>query len=176
MNVAFQEIEAPRAAGAYRDPRADGGKRDVTLTARSVRIDRSLHGIRMKIQVPAQAYKGVTLGLEETLSGRLCFKVALRHRDHDLDVLLVETFDETEAMAMWRGWAEHLSLAMIAEREDGALELIGQPRNARRPSAHRRGNRATRRSRGRFVRRRRTGQARQHDVDHEIGNGSACEE
>lgn len=176
MKVAFQEIEAPRAAGAYRDPRADGGKRDVTLTARGVMIDRRLHGIRMKIQVPAMAYKGVALGLEETLSGRLCFKVALRHRDHDLDVLLVETFDEAEAMAMWSGWAEHLSIGMIAEREDGSLERIGEPRKARQAFSHRRGNRATRRSRGRFVRRRRMGEARHGALTYDNDNGFACEE
>ncbi|MFN3889172.1 MAG: DUF6101 family protein [Beijerinckiaceae bacterium] len=159
MNVAFHEIEAPRAAGAYRDPRADGGHRDVTLTVRQVTIGRRLRGVQMKIKIPVNAYEGVTLGLEKTLIGRLCYKVALRHRDHDLGVLLLETFDECEATAMWRGWAEHLSLAMLVEREDGALELFAGA-HSRMVFGRRRGARATTRSRGRFAQRRRMGHAR----------------
>lgn len=166
MNVAFHEIEAPRAAGAYRDPRADGGRRDVTLTAMQVTIGRRLRGMQMKIRVPVNAYNGVTLGLEQTLSGRLCYKVALRHRDHDLDVLLLETFDETEATQMWRGWAEHLSLAMIVEREDGARELFANAPSRMRALERRRGSFATARSRGRFARRRRMGEARADEVSY----------
>lgn len=160
MNVAFHEIEAPRAAGAYRDPRADGGRRDVTLTAMQVTIGRRLRGMHMKVRVPVNAYNGVTLGLEQTLGGRLCYKVALRHRDHDLDVLLLETFDENEAMQMWRGWAEHLSLAMIVEREGGAQELFASAPARIRACKRRRGTFVTARSRGRFARRRRTGEPR----------------
>ncbi len=164
MNVAFHEIEAPQAAAAYRDPRADGGQRDVTLTSLQVTIGRRVRGVQMKIRVPVRAYAGVTLGLEESASGRLCYMIALRHRDHDLDVQLLETFDESEAMQMWRSWAQHLSLALMVVREDGVLELVaGAPRDAH--SFERGlGNRETFRSRGRFVRRRRMGETRTESV------------
>lgn len=165
MNAAFQEIEAPRAAAAYRDPRADGGQRDVTLTTQQVTIGRRLRGMRMKIRVPVNAYAGVTLSLEPTVSGRLCYKVALRHNDHELNVLLTETFDEQEGMRMWREWAAHLSLAMIIEREDGELELFANAPSETRSFDRCRGLSPTTRSRGRFVRRRRMGEPRAEPVD-----------
>jgi hypothetical protein len=169
MNVAFQEIEAPRAAAAYRDPRADGGQRDVTLTTQQVTIGRRLRGMRMKIRVPVNAYAGVTLSLEPTASGRLCYKVALRHSDHELNVLLTETFDEQEGMQMWREWAAHLSLAMIIEREDGELELFANAPREVRSFERGRGLSPTTRSRGRFVRRRRMGEPRMNAVEAEEG-------
>jgi hypothetical protein len=157
MKLAFQDIEAPRSAAAYRDPRADGGQRDVTLTTLQVTIGRRLQGMRMKIRVPVRTYRGVAMGLDETAAGRLCFKVALRHQDNDLDVMLHETFDESEAMQMWRDWSEHLALSMMVEREDGALERIAPAPGAMQSYYRRRGAVATARSRGRFARRRRMG-------------------
>ena len=172
MNLAFHDIEAPRSAAAYRDPRADGGQRDVTLTAHQVTIGRRVHGVRMKIRVPMAAYRGVALGLDTTLGGRLCYKVGLRHHDGDLDVLLIETFDEAEAMNMWRAWAQHLSLAMIVEREDGVLERFAEAGSSAQAFERRRGTPETLRSRGRFARRRRTGapieDARVHRDEREI--------
>ena len=156
MKPAFQTIEAPRSAAAYRDPRADGGERDVTLTARHVTIGRRLRGVRMKICVPTQAYRGLVLELQASESGRLCYIIALRHADSDLDVTLHETFDEAEALAMWRGWAKHLDVPLFVARPDGRLQRFagqngGEPRGRRAESV------ATRRSRGRFQRRRRVG-------------------
>ena len=164
MNVAFHEIEAPRAASAYRDPRADGGQRDVTLTSLQVTIGRRLRGMRMKIRVPVNAYAGVTLAVEPTASGRLCHQVALRHSDRELDVSLLETFDENEALQMWRGWAQHLSLAMIVEREDGELELFANAPVDLKSFERRRGHVATARSRGRFARRRQMGDSRSENA------------
>ena len=160
MNVAFQDIEAPRAAAAYRDARADGGQRDVTLTCLQVTIGRRLRGMRMKIRVPVNAYAGVTLGLDATGSGRACYRVSLRHVDADLSVQLLETFDETEARQMWQGWAQHLSLAQIVEREDGALELVAAAQRGVQTFDRSRANVSTKRSRGRFARRRRMGVSR----------------
>ena len=166
MNVAFQEIEAPRAASAYCDARADGGRRDVTLTSLQVTIGRRLRGIQMKIRVPVTAYDGVSLGLEQSANGRPFYKVGLPHQDSELAVLLLETFDEAEANAMWRGWAQHLSLPLMVEREDGDLEhFANAPREAR--SFQRLGGTSpTLRSRGRFVRRRRVGELRTEAAVH----------
>lgn len=175
MKHAFQDIEAPRSAAAYRDPRADGGQRDVTLTALQVTIGRRVHGVRMKIRVPVAAYRGVVLSLENTASGRLCYRIALRHHDGDLDVLLLETFDEQEGMSMWRGWAQHLALAMIVERQDGALERFADPANAQ-SCQRRRGAPPTLRSRGGFVRRRRTGVVREENLVHRDEREIICYE
>lgn len=166
MKVAFQEIEAPRAAAAYRDPRADGGQRDVTLTARQVTIGRRLRGVRMKIRVPVSAYTGIAMALEATLGGRFCYKVALRHHDSDLDVLLVETFDEAEAMQMWSAWAQHLGTAMLVEREDGVQERFADAPSSFIGFERRRGASQTSRSRGRFARRRSPGSAREEGASY----------
>jgi hypothetical protein len=176
MKLAFQEIEAPRAAAAYRDARADGGQRDVTLTNRQVTIGRQVHGVRMKVHVPVASYLGVALGLESTLGGRLCYKVGLRHHDSDLEVLLIETFDEDEAMSMWRGWAEHLSLALIVQRVDGVLERFADAPLKAQSFARRRGTPQTVRSRGRFARRRRTGVTRDEDLVHRGEREIVCYE
>ncbi|MDP2356338.1 MAG: DUF6101 family protein [Beijerinckiaceae bacterium] len=176
MNVAFQDIEAPRAAAAYRDARADGGERDVTLTCQQVTIGRRLRGVRMKIRVPVNAYTGVTLGLENTASGRPCYKVSLRHVDADLSVLLLETFDEIEARQMWQGWAQHLSLARMVEGEDGALELFATAQRGVQTFDRSRANVATTRSRGRFARRRRMGVAREAaTISEDADENIACE-
>lgn len=156
MKPAFQTLEAPRSAAAYRDPRADGGERDVTLTPLQVTIGRRLRGVRMKIRVPTQAYRGLVLELKACDARRLCYTITLRHADSDLDVTLHETFDESEALAMWRGWAKHLDVKLFVARPDGRMQRFaghasGQPRGRRAESV------ATRRSRGRFQRRRRVG-------------------
>lgn len=176
MNAAFKDIEAPRAAAAYLDARADGGQRDVTLTRQQVTIGRRLRGVRMKIRVPVNAYAGVTLGLEDTASGRACYKVALRHVDADLSVLLLETFDEAEARQMWQGWAQHLSLARMVEREDDAPEFVAAAQRGVQTFDRSRANVSTKRSRGRFARRRRMGVARVEASDcKDVDESVACE-
>jgi hypothetical protein len=175
MQPAFQPIEAPRSAAAYRDSRADGGERDVTLTPGEVTIGRRLRGVRMKIRVPTQAYRGIVLELQALSSGRLCYTITLRHADGDLDVALHETFEEPEALAMWRAWAKHLSVPLFVARPDGRLQRFA-------PQTHgeHRGRRAqgvaTKRSRGRFQRRRRVGGEISDAVSHKGEREIICYE
>ena len=61
---------------------------------------------------------------------------------------------------MWQGWAQHLSLARMVEREDGALDLIATAQRGVQTFDRSRANVATKRSRGRFARRRRMGVTR----------------
>lgn len=156
MQLAFQTIEAPRSAAAYRDPRADGGERDVTLTPGEVTIGRRLQGVRMKIRVPTHAYRGLVLDLQTLSSGRLCYTITLRHADGDLDVPLHETFEEPEALALWRAWAKHLAVPLLIARPDGRLQRLAPQTDGQHLDRRAQGV-ATRRSRGRFQRRRRIG-------------------
>ena len=48
-----------------RDQRADGGTRTVRLNPRGVRIERALAGVKMRLAIPIQAYRGVVLSREE---------------------------------------------------------------------------------------------------------------
>lgn len=154
------ETATPRSAAGLRDPRAEGGQRDVTLTRHRVTIRRRYAGVGMKIAVPTQAYRGVVLSLESNARGRAHFRVTLRHDDPDLSVILTEAFDETQILADWRAWAEFLTQSPLVERDGGALERVdaaGACDEAFPVMPRRRGTPATWRSRGRFQMRRRMG-------------------
>ncbi len=158
MTRAFETIETPRSAAGFRDTRAEGGERDVMLTADRVTIGRRYAGIRMKIGVPTRAYRGVVLSLEETAAGTVCYRVTLRHADPDLSVILTEAFDEGDVVEDLRDWARFLRQTPLLEREPGALAPLHDA-YADRPGAsvlpRRRGRSAPSRSRGRFARHRR---------------------
>ncbi len=59
-------------ACAYHEPdqRADGGTRTIRLSARGIRIDRALGGVKMRLAVPIEAYRGVVLTREDKLQRR----------------------------------------------------------------------------------------------------------
>ena len=82
--------QRPLAVTVQRDPRADGGKREVRLTRRDIIISRSLAGISMKIAIPVAAYRGVTLTVEPASNGGAAYRLSLTHRDPDLHFVLVE--------------------------------------------------------------------------------------
>ena len=48
-----------------RDRRADGGTRTVRLNPRGVRIERALAGVKMRLAIPIEAYRGVVLSRED---------------------------------------------------------------------------------------------------------------
>ena len=81
--------QRPLAVTVQRDPRADGGKREVRLTRRDIIISRSLAGISMKIAIPVAAYRGVTLTVEPASNGGAAYRLSLTHRDPDLDIVLM---------------------------------------------------------------------------------------
>lgn len=165
MTQTSSQLHAPRSAAAFRDSRADDGERSVTLSARAVTIARRLRGVRMTIRVPMQAYRGIVLSLQPAADSRLLYVISLRHHDPDLDVTLEETFDEAEAVRLWRRWGRTLDAPLCVARLDGGLQREG---GAERNAAQRRRseNVATRRSRGRFARRRRVGRPRADAVVH----------
>jgi hypothetical protein len=161
-NQACEMIQAPRSAAGYRDARADGGERDVTLSASRVTIRRRYAGVRMNIGVPTRAYCGVVLSLEETAGGRWCYRVTLRHADPDLSVVLSEAFEECGVVEDTRDWARFLAQTPLLERAAGTLEPLDQTTlqsiSAAQKAPHllvrRRGRPAASRSRGRFARHR----------------------
>lgn len=119
---ACETMQTPRSAAGYRDARAEGGERDVTLSADRVTIRRRYAGVRMKIGVPTRAYRGVVLSLEETASGHMCYRVTLRHADPDLSVVLTEAFDEGGVVEDLRDWARFLAQSPLLERAPGLLD------------------------------------------------------
>ena len=87
------------------DARADGAVREVGFARGEILIRRRVHGIEMKLGVPAPNYKGVVLALLATDSGQSFYRVSLAHRDPDLSVTLHEAHDDSDIVAEWKFWA-----------------------------------------------------------------------
>ncbi|MGH6817251.1 MAG: hypothetical protein ACREC1_00585 [Methylovirgula sp.] len=78
------------------DLRADDGVRTVWLTARGVRIDRTVCGIKMRVCVPIEAYQAILL----TRHNRRSCRLTLAHDDPDLSVRL----EGANAEDVWQDW------------------------------------------------------------------------
>lgn len=144
------------------DPRADGARRTVCVSATRVTIERVLQGVRMKVGVPVAAYSGLVFAVRPP-TGQAT--LTLCHEDAELDV----TLDSGEAIALARkarAWSHVLGQPVRVEE---ACVAMGRPQ-PRRSEALKTAAKPGRRSR--FARRRKTGVATRLDVsfkgEHEI--------
>ncbi len=101
------------------DSRSDDRRRSVLLSRDRITIDRSYHGIAMRLCVPVSAYRGVCVGVRAGENGGFVYELRLAHRDPDLSVLLAETQDESLIWAEWRASARFFGLPALIERNDG---------------------------------------------------------
>ncbi len=92
------------------DPRADGGCRLVRVGARTVTIERSLEGVRMRVGVPVAAYRGLFIAVQAGDHATL----SLRHEDGELDVVL-GSGDAEEVARSARAWSHVLGKAVAVE-------------------------------------------------------------
>jgi hypothetical protein len=128
------------------DAAADGRVCDIELHRERVVLRRSLHGMRMALNMPVAAFDGISLrlvpgegGADDTLA------VVLEHSDPSLALPLFLTSQADEALAEWRAWSQVLGLPLLlAEQGTGAaanarLGQLGQVRIERpRPRRRRR--------------------------------------
>lgn len=105
------------------DPRADSGTREISIAPGAVVIDRRVGGVRMRLSVPAESFRGVSLTVRED-AGSFCYRVALIHGDPELNVVLAELEREADAAAEWCAWAEFFGLPRLAQRPGGGIEAI----------------------------------------------------
>jgi hypothetical protein len=96
------------------DAAADGRSREVELHRERVILRRSLHGMRMAINMPLAAYDGISLrlvaghgGAEDVLA------VVLEHSDPALTLPLFLTSRPDEALAEWRAWSQLLGVPLL---------------------------------------------------------------
>jgi hypothetical protein len=104
------------------DAAADGRVRDIELHRERVVLRRSLHGMRMALNMPIAAYDGISLcllpaedGVQEVLA------VVLKHDDPALTLPLFMTSHAGEAVAEWRAWSEVLGVRLLLAEQSASL-------------------------------------------------------
>lgn len=124
------------------DAAADGRVRDIELHRERVVLRRSLHGMRMALNMPIAAYDGISLCLLPDEDGaQEMLAIVLKHNDPALTLPLFMTSHAGEAVAEWRAWsevlgmrlllAEHSASSQIASAQLGKLH-VERPRPRRR--------------------------------------------
>src|SRR5262245_33916093 len=96
------------------DAAADGHVRDIELHRERVVLRRSVCGMRMALNMPVNAFDGISLVLvagERGEADRLA--VVLEHKDPLLTLPLFVTLRPDEALAEWRAWSDLLGVPLL---------------------------------------------------------------
>lgn len=133
---------------------AGGAAPSVEFGPERICIRRRLAGVEALVNVPTASYRGVAL---RALGRAGPYEIALLHADPSLELVLARTADDTDLIALWRGYGRRLSLTLLVEDGDGRLRTV-EAGAADRPFPRRRGA-PLRHRRPRFLARRKTGQA-----------------
>ena len=107
---------------AARDGGADGHIRQIELDRERVVLRREVRGIRMKVGVPVNEFRGVAMRtLPPEGEEPAAVAVMLEHRDNGLTVPLFVAADGDDAMAEWKCWGRVLGVPLLVVEGDGAL-------------------------------------------------------
>ena len=107
---------------AARDSGADGQVRDIELDRERVVLRRAVRGIRMKVGVPVNDFRGVSMRtLPPESDEPAAVAVMLEHRDNGLSVPLFVAAEGDDAVAQWKCWARVLGVPLLVEESDGSL-------------------------------------------------------
>lgn len=104
------------------DQRADKGVRHVSIAGGVVKIERSIAGIVMRLDIPVSAYRGVALSLHAAAGHPdYRFTLSLKHEDPDLDIRLFEAINDEDVTDEWRFWAERFDMKLLIVADDGSV-------------------------------------------------------
>jgi hypothetical protein len=103
------------------DAAADGRVRTVELDRERVRLDRTVRGIRMRLNLPVTDYLGVAVRLLRRPAGQGAIALVLEHRDAALSVPLQLVDDTDHIVADWQLWARVLRRPLLVAERDGRL-------------------------------------------------------
>ncbi len=145
-------ISNSRACAAP-DARAEGGVRTVFLDPQCIRIERVFAGVKMRLAVPVDSYRGVVLSCEDKADQRL-YQVTLAHRDCDFSVVLHEATDWTDVLSIWQRWARFFARPALFNEETVQAEKRVR---ATAPARQRRRSALLAKRRPRFLSKRRRG-------------------
>ena len=98
---------------------ADERVRYVELHRKRVVVRRSLRGMRMALNMPVSAFKGIGL---KVMAGEgdkpASVAVMLEHKDPGLALPLFVSYETDDALAEWRSWGAALGLPLLVQDDD----------------------------------------------------------
>ena len=141
------------------DEAADERRRVVDLHRERVVLRRSVRGIRMAVNMPVKAYRGVAIRLKgEAGQPPDAIAVVLEHSDPALSLSLFSSPDREEIVAEWQSWSRVLGLPLLVADTDGSLRepfaTLGAVRIEKPTWRRRRRSAVARRRPSRLMRRR----------------------
>jgi Family of unknown function (DUF6101) len=105
------------------DDSADERLRVVDLHRERVVLRRSVGGMRMALNLPVAAFRGVAIRLNSGEAGAALsgISVVLEHCDPALCLPLFSAPESDEIVAEWQSWARVLGLPLLVAEADGTL-------------------------------------------------------
>src|ERR1700733_11723000 len=109
------------------DEAADGHRRIVDLHRERVVLRRSVRGMRMALNMPVAAFRGVAIrlqrdaGVSSENSAPTSIAVVLEHDDPALSLPLFSSAETDDIVAEWQAWGRVLGLPLLIAERDGAL-------------------------------------------------------
>jgi hypothetical protein len=103
---------------AASDERADGRTRQVELTRERVVVRRAVDGMRMAVNLPVSAYRGIAIRMVTDENYEPAVAIVLAHKDPGLDLPLCITGQADEIIAQWHDWATVLGVPLLPAEQD----------------------------------------------------------
>jgi len=104
------------------DQAADGHVRVVDLHRERVVLRRAVRGIKMALNLPVAAYRGIAIRIEpptDRTAGAVT--IVLAHADPQLSLTLYRAADCSDVVAEWRAWGRTLGLPLLIVEADGRV-------------------------------------------------------
>src|SRR6516162_1193086 len=112
------------------DAAADEGLGVVDLHRERVILRRALSAMRMAVNLPVAAYRGVAIRLDATTETPPFVAVTLEHADAALSLPLFASTDTDDIVAEWQIWGRVLGLPLLIGDADGAARSRAGDRRA----------------------------------------------
>jgi hypothetical protein len=104
------------------DETADECRRVVDLHRERVVVRRSVSGMRMALNMPVSAFRGVAIRLNQKGNAPpSAIDVVLEHGDPALSLPLFSSDTADEIVAEWQAWGRVLGLPLLVAERDGSL-------------------------------------------------------
>ncbi len=103
---------------AARDERADGRSREVELTRERVVVRRAVDGMRMAVNLPVAAYRGIAIRMIADDNADPAVAIVLVHADPAMNLTLCVTDQPDEIVKGWHDWASVLAMPLLPAEQD----------------------------------------------------------